>query len=199
MEKLFDRMINYMLEEGKIEEEDKAVYLFALRTILVYAGNIVLSVLIGFLMRMPVYCVIFLLSFMILRQEAGGYHAPGWGLCNFLSCVVLVITLGTLKISFEYKLQIMIALSIISTLGIIVYAPLEDHNRVLEERDRRVIRKRAQKIVLAELVLGIVLIRYEERAAYAILSAVIWCGVSYLAWFIKKYAGKDEKIRKKEC
>lgn len=103
MRKLFERIVDFMEENGSIQSEYRDVYLFALQTIAVYAFNIGTGVVIGAAFGELLYCMIFLIAFMLLRQEAGGYHAPGWMSCYFLSCGILVLTLLWIKAEFAYR------------------------------------------------------------------------------------------------
>jgi accessory gene regulator B len=48
---------------------------------------------------------------------------------------------------------------------------------------------------VTELVVGMVFLMVNKKAAYAAWGAVIWCGVSYLAWSVKRYTEKNEKNR----
>ena len=82
MRKIFEGIVNFMEENGSIQSEYKDVYIFALQTIVVYAFNIGTGVVIGVFMKEFLYCMIFLAAFILLRQEAGGYHAPGRSGCD---------------------------------------------------------------------------------------------------------------------
>ena len=75
MRKLFERIVEFMEENGSIQSEYRDIYLFALQTVAVYAFNIGTGVVIGAAFGELLYCMIFLIAFMLLRQEAGGYHA----------------------------------------------------------------------------------------------------------------------------
>ena len=92
-EKVFYRIVNKLEENGSIEAEDKEVYIYALNMIQVYITNFAISAAIGIALGMFWYCMVFLIAFMILRQEAGGYHARGWKACYFLSTLILVVAL----------------------------------------------------------------------------------------------------------
>lgn len=171
------------------------IYIFALQTVAVYAFNIGTGVVIGAAFGELLYCMIFLIAFMLLRQEAGGYHAPGWMSCYFLSCGILVLTLLWIKAEFAYQTCLTIAAALAAGMGIFLFAPLEDKNKPLEEAEKKVIGKKARIIVVTELILGMVFLAVNQRAAYAVLGAVIWCGVSYLAWSVKRYTEKNGKSR----
>lgn len=56
--------------------------------------------------------------------------------------------------------------------------------------------EKAQIIVVTELVGGMVFLMVNKKAAYAVWGAVTWCGVSYLAWPVKRYVEKNGKIEK---
>ena len=86
----------------------------------------------------------------------------------------------------------MIAASAAGT-GIFLFAPLEDKNKPLEEEEKKVLGKKVRIIVVTELIVGMVFLIVNKKAAYAVLSAVIWCGVSYLAWSVKKIYGEKWK------
>lgn len=186
MGKLFNRIVDAMEENGTIDSEDKEVYLYALNTICVYAINITISVIIGFLMGMLGYCIIFLCAFIILRQDAGGYHAPGWKSCYFLSSVILIAALSWIKMQFFLQLPITVVMAALSAVCIFIYAPLADENKPLDDTDKKAVRKRAQIIVIIEFLAGLLLATVNEKLAYAILSSVILCGITYIAWFVKK-------------
>ena len=47
MRKLFERIVDFMEENGSIQSEYRDVYLFALQTVAVYAFNIGTGVVIG--------------------------------------------------------------------------------------------------------------------------------------------------------
>ena len=76
-EKTFERIVDFMEENGSIQSDYRDVYLFALQTIAVYAFNIGTGVVIGAAFGELLYCMIFLIAFMLLRQEAGGISRTG--------------------------------------------------------------------------------------------------------------------------
>ena len=69
MRKLFERIVDFMEENGSIQSEYRDIYLFALQTVAVYAFNIGTGVVIGAAFGELLYCMIFLIAFMLLRQD----------------------------------------------------------------------------------------------------------------------------------
>lgn len=187
MEQFFNRIVDKLEENGSIEAEDKEVYVYTLHMMQVYIVNFVISAVIGIAMNMFGYCMVFLIAFMILRQEAGGYHARSWKVCYFLSTMILAAALVWIKMQFIWKIYITAALALLSAVCIYIHALLADENKPLDERDTKAIRKRARRIVFFEVLAGILIIPFQNMTACAILSSLILCGCTYVVWFIKNY------------
>ncbi len=133
MRNIFERIVDFMEENGSIQTEYRDVYIYALQTIVVYLFNIGTGIIIGVFMGEFVYCMIFLTAFIFLREEAGGYHAPGWRSCYFLSCGLLVLTLLWIKEEFIYQTYITMIAALTAGAVIFLFAPLEDKNKPLEK------------------------------------------------------------------
>lgn len=84
MRKIFERIVDFMEENGSIQSEYRDVYIFALQTVAVYAFNMGTGVVIGVVLGEFLYCMIFLIAFMLLRQEAGGRRISRTGMDELL-------------------------------------------------------------------------------------------------------------------
>ena len=93
MERFFEKITRALVENGNIREEEEEVYQYALKSMLILGGNILLSLMIGVCMGMPGYCVLFLCMLVPLRSDAGGYHAPNLFICYLLSFASLILTM----------------------------------------------------------------------------------------------------------
>lgn len=194
MNRFYEGIVDFIEENGNAEKEYRDVYLYAVQTVAVYLFNICSGLAIGALMGEIVYCIFFLAAFILLRQEAGGYHARGWKSCYVLSCGVLVLTLFWIKESFVYQTYITVAAAVAAAAVILFLAPLEDENRPLDKQEKKAIRRKAQLIAVAEMIAGTGLLFWDRRAAYAVFYAVVWCGAGCMAWVVKRhFKGKFDK------
>ena len=191
MNKVFEKISNFLEEYGNAEKEYRDVYLYAIQTVAVYFFNICSGIVIGICMGEIAYCIFFLTAFVLLRQEAGGYHASGWKSCYFLSCGVLIFTLLWIKGNFIYQTHVTVVAAVAATVGICFLAPLEDKNRPLDKQEKKEIRKKAQLVVVVEMLAGAGLLFWDKRVAYAVFCAVIWSGAGYMAWLVKRYFGEE--------
>ena len=186
MLKLSEKLIGFMETNQAISEEDREVYEYAIESVWILGGNIVTSLLIGFGLKVPWYCVLLLLAIIFLRSDAGGYHATTVWRCYFMSCMVLVLSLLWVKAEIPCQTAITVCMAIPSYLMILRYAPLEAENKPLDETEKQVIGRRARVIATVEMAAGLACFLIDKRAAYAILCAVVSCGAGYVGWFIKK-------------
>lgn len=194
MEKFFERVTKALIENGNIRKEDKEIYQYALKSALILGGNILLSLIIGICMGMPGYCVLFLCILIPLRSDAGGYHASNLFVCYVLSFASLILTMLGAKETSVFWLVAMSILALGTLLLIFFFAPLDSKNRPLEGEERRCIGKRARIIVCLEWIIGGMLLFVSPSAAYTVWSAIMWCGVGYIAWFMeRKIEARDEK------
>ena len=61
MERFFEKITRALVENGNIREEEEEVYQYALKSMLILGGNILLSLMIGVCMGMPGYCALLLI------------------------------------------------------------------------------------------------------------------------------------------
>ncbi len=175
-----------METNGAISREDRDIYEYALKSAWILGINIITSLIIGFVLRSPWYCILLLLSIIPLRSDAGGYHAStAWG-CYLLSCAGLIAVLLWVKAEIPYQETVTACMAVLSYILIFRYAPLEAENKPLDEREKRVIGKRARKIATIETAVGFVCFLIDKKAACTMLSAVIWCAAGYIGWFWEK-------------
>lgn len=194
MKSFFEKATKALVENGNIRKEDEEVYQYALKSMLILGGNILLSLIIGIAMGTPGCCVIFLCALIPLRSDAGGYHASNLFICYLLSFASLILTMLWAKETSVLQLVGVSVLALGSLLLIVFFAPLDSKNRPLEGEERRCIRRRAVTVACLEWIVGGLLLFISPPAAYTVWSAIMWCGVGYLAWFLeRKIEARDEK------
>lgn len=186
MDRIFKRITGALVQNGNISKENEGVYQYALKSILILGGNILLSLLIGIYLGMPEYCILFLCALVPLRSDAGGYHAPNMLVCYLLSFASLILTLLWVRNGHPYQTVIMAIITCPAYLYIFKYAPLESKNRPLRDHEKICVRRRARIIVSMEFLLGLLFLFVNQQAAYTIWSAIVWCAVGFVAWFIEK-------------
>ena len=105
------------------------VYEYTLKIIAILGGNIMISLLIGFGLGVPLYCMMLLFSIIVLRSDAGGYHADNMWVCYFLSCMGLMGALLWIKAEIPYQALITVCMAVPSYFFVFRNAPLEAENK----------------------------------------------------------------------
>lgn len=185
-----DRLIGFMEKNGSISSEDEEIYRYALKSAWILGVNTVTSVVIGFIMGIPWYCLLLLLTVIPLRSDAGGYHAPNVWSCYVLSCLGLILVLLWVKTEIYAKTVVTVCLAVVSSFFIFRYAPLPAENKPLDDDEKKIIGRRARRTVAIELAAGLACLLIDKKSAYTILSAIIWCAIGYIGWFIKENGNK---------
>lgn len=178
-------VIQTMIRYGVIEGEDEEVYIFGLKSLLIYLVNIFTVIIIGWSMGMLGYGIVMLLAIMLLRSYAGGYHAP-----NFVSCYILssLSVVAILYIQKHIVFPNIAAISVLLAADILIwaFAPLPDQNRPLTNNETIVYRKIARIILVAESILALIFIGLENDYGQLLISTICLCAIGFLAYLFKR-------------
>ncbi len=191
MKRLDKTLICFMEANGAIAGEDREIYEYALKSVRIIGGNLITSLVIGFGLRMPWYCMLLLVALLVLRSDAGGYHAATVWRCYAMSCAGLAAALLWVRAALPGQAAVTLCLAAASFFLIFLLAPLEAKNKPLDEKRKRVAQKRARVIVTVEMAAGILCFAVDQKAAVTLLCAVVWCGLGYIGWFLEKKHGQE--------
>lgn len=158
MGRLVDKVINNFIVQGIVPYEDREIYAYGLYQGVVMAINILTYILISLYFKMVWESVIFLIFYIPLRTYAGGYHAKTQIKCYFLSVLMIILVLLVIK-TVPWTSSMMIGLLLLSGSIIFLLAPVEDSNKPLSESQVRVFRKVARRVLVIELIIGIMLLQ----------------------------------------
>ncbi len=189
-------MARSIVENGNIRKEYEAVYQYAFQSVLVLGINVLMSLVIGIILDRVGYCVLFLCAMIPLRSNAGCYHASNLAVCYILSFTSLITTLLLVDKTGSYCAAALATVAVVSTVLIIIYAPLDTKNRRLDDDERKRIGSKARWTVSVELLLGFLFLTVNSSASYMVWGAVSWCAVGYIAWFIQQKLGIDGEHEK---
>lgn len=155
IEKLAKRLVAWQMEKGYLKAADQNLYQFGFELLLGQAVNLLIACLLAVVFQAYVTVFLFLVSFIPLRSFAGGHHADSYEVCTIVSNVIIcAVCILAKRIPEEAILAVNLASGILCGVFIFLFAPVEDHNKPLDDR---------------------------ERSRYGLLSKVIW-GIETLIW-----------------
>jgi accessory gene regulator B len=153
-----ERISDILISNEIITAENRDIYIYGLQQGMLMVINIATILVIGIAFNMVLESTIFLLTFIPLRSNAGGYHAKNQARCYLYSIVMITVTLICIKV-VPWTGVICFSLTVVTGAIIFFFAPVEDANKPLDQMEKAVYKKRTRK-TLSLFVLLILLFCY---------------------------------------
>lgn len=165
--------VERLIRNGIIAESERELYNYGVNGLYLSFINIVTSGIIGILFGMLWQSLLFSVAYIPLRSYAGGYHAKTPGRCYFLSTLLIACVLVVLKY-VPFSMEGMYIALVIATAVIFVKAPVESENKPLNDRELKMFRTKARKILISETLLALILVAaHLSDVAECILLAIL--------------------------
>lgn len=136
VEKMINRMVGMMLSEQIIENEEKEEYVYSL-TILVEGFITIVSIMaLSIIWGNSISTAGFLLFFLTLRKRTGGYHAPTFYQCYFMTlatyCLVVYLCQNFIFWQKYHWLGVLVSSIIILVIGTVNHPNVQMNQFELE-------------------------------------------------------------------
>lgn len=191
-----DRILSQLIKLNIIDSEDEEIYRFGLEGLFLKIIHYSSYLVIAFFSHEVIRFLIFFASFLVLRKSAGGYHAKTKGGCYISSCLTVLCMMICLRLftNWEYSLQIGSVLVILADVCIFLIAPLGNRNRILDQEELQIFKRRSYGFLILENFL-IVLLTLTGQIKYAVpvLLAVGCEGVLLLLEKMRKGSNEVEQ------
>lgn len=151
--KISQKMIKYDI----ISEADEEVYSYGIYQFIMLLLNLVTSFLLGLLFQLLIPCIVLNISYILIRINAGGYHADSPLKCYVNSTIIIAVLLAIIKWILFHPI-ILVVIFTVASIVIWFTAPVETENNPLDETEINVYRKRSRFILLMEIIIFIALI-----------------------------------------
>ncbi|MDD3306213.1 MAG: accessory gene regulator B family protein [Acetobacterium sp.] len=138
-----ERITDILVNNEIIIAENRNLYSYGLQQGLLIFLNIATILGIGMVLNMVRESIIFLLIFIPLRSNAGGYHAKTQLRCYLCSVAMITATLVGIKI-VPWTGVICLSLTVVAGTIIFFLAPVEDANKPLGQIEIAVYKKRTR-------------------------------------------------------
>lgn len=157
---LLDKAVGKLIEFGTIKENDKELYAYGLQQGFFIIGNVLTTIVIGFIFEMVWQSILFMVTYLPLRSFAGGYHAKTQLQCYLFSMMLTSAVL--LAIRFIPWTNIMcLGLGLFAGAIIFILGPVEDSNKPLDSIEVATYKKRARVILVSELSVMLLMLGLE--------------------------------------
>lgn len=178
MDKLIDKIIYEMKKGNAItdDEENEEIVRLGLELMITKAIFAIVIVIVGLLIGCFFESVVFAISFSLLREYSGGYHAETRIKCFWLSFITLVVSLGIIILVKNFSVLALpfITVSIISAIYILCKAPIDTANKRLDKDEIRVYGNKAKVSTVILLFIAAFLLYFRvNNIALAVLTGII--------------------------
>lgn len=183
--KVSRKVTDRLLSRNAIKDEDYEIYQYGLEQLFTSILNMLTLLVIGSIMGMIWQGIIFVLSFMLLRKYAGGYHASTPLGCYLLTTLIITVALSVMKY-FEISILIYLVLLMVSSVIVYMLTPVEAVNKELDKIEKIIYRKKTilTWIVEVSLAIGVFILKHYE-ISICIFMAVIMVGISLVTGHIE--------------
>lgn len=130
---LIEKILNQLIIDNAIERKDIPVYRFGIETMILKILHYTSYFVIAFFGGKVIEFIIIFAVFIVLRRNAGGYHAKTKLGCYFSSCVVVTGSLLATEI-LHFK-NISMVIIIAEMVVLLLIAPVENGNRPLDDEE----------------------------------------------------------------
>lgn len=152
--KLSECITQSLIDNQIIESEERELYRYGIQEGLTIVLNLVTTLLIGLLCDMIWQSIVFTVAYIPLRSFAGGYHAKTTIGCYIFSIVLITAVLLTMKL-LPISSFVCCIMLLCSGVCIFVLAPVENHNKPLDDVELTVYGQRSRWITVLEIMLAL--------------------------------------------
>ncbi len=155
--KISKRISLFLCRKSIIKHDDIEIYEYGFETICSTALGFIITLVIGLIFRMFLLSIAYYIMFVTIRQFTGGYHANSYFKCNLTFAVVTTLVFGFTKMavySQTYTFPNHILFLILSFIVILHFAPVENENKPLDQKQKKINRHIAIVLTLVISVLS---------------------------------------------
>lgn len=142
---------HWLIKNNAIIEHDKDLYAYGIRQGIIQLFSFISLFIVAFLMNGLFEIVVFTVAFMPLRINAGGYHARTELGCYAISMITGILVVLAIQL-IPYTYFSIGIITLISTIIIYKLAPIEDANKLFDEKEKKVFTTRIRWILVLELL-----------------------------------------------
>lgn len=178
LNKLFNKIVEALIQSGLIDQDDKEIYLFGIETALLKIVHYSTMLIIGICFGMILQTITFIIAYTVLREYAGGYHANTRIRCYIISWLIMISSLLFIKLCpIKMMFLILLFTLIPSCISIFLMAPVENKNKPLDTVERNRYRAMARIVAVAEALISLILLFINLQLSLAIAISLVFTSI----------------------
>lgn len=129
---LADESAHLLISHKIIDEENREAYTYGLELFFEKAFLYALISIIAILTNTLLFSIVFIVTYKALRQYTGGFHCKTAEMCLVISILIYLLALVIFLVNYHTFEFILAISTIVSSIVILVFSPIESKNRPLD-------------------------------------------------------------------
>ncbi len=197
--KMAMKVAECLIDNGIINESDKVIYQFGAESLLMNFAHYLTMELIGWLMGVPVETAMFIILYKLLRVNAGGHHFENPKTCFASSCLLVILTF--LPMHFPAREILVKNFDVIFTIEVLViffYSPCDNHNKLMNNFEKRYYKKRT--VILLVVLCGIYFVCHDLvwKINYVVIFSMFWESIGLVVGTWKNKCDRELELKNQE-
>lgn len=191
MEMIAQKFTKYLLEKDAITFDEYEICRYGLLTGMEMILCIMTCLIISAYMGMVTECSILFAVFFSVRSFVGGLHMNSYKACFIFSCLVVFLTLATVKYLPMAKI-ISLTFSMGELVLLLCLKPIENVNRYVNEKEKLVFLRRIRQAVITILVIQIFF--YVANLERYLMTITYSLGIIIFSMFLGRIRNRIDEI-----
>lgn len=188
MENIINSICEELVKNQIVSKQDVPIYQYGLKMLLLKVTYITSFIIYALLVGALKETILFLIAYSFLRSYNGGYHASSILGCYLVSLSTIILNSVLCKVSIAGILfKVDIVLLILSSVFIFLFSPVDNHEKQLDDLEKKVYGYRAKICVACSLILFIAfnMLDATQTMAISVSNAVVFESVMMILGMIK--------------
>ncbi|MGN0622261.1 MAG: accessory gene regulator ArgB-like protein [Porcipelethomonas sp.] len=173
-----EKIVSNMEKQHMIQAERRSIYQYGINQMLSMLLNIITILALGLIFHMSAEAIVFTCAYIPVRIYAGGFHARTPFRCWILSALMLLAVLIFIKY-VDISVYIYDMPAFIGAVLILIFSPVEDKNKPLDEKEKTVYKRRCIFALAFELLV-VVLLRFFQINSVSACIEMAWTTLSIM-------------------
>lgn len=169
-------LTNYYIKKGKIDPDDKEVYVYCFDIAISTILNFAILIIIALCTKTYIESLCFGICFVTLRNYAGGLHAKTHLGCSILLIFVILGWVAVINyVEVEYLKIMSYIFTAVSIPAVLFLAPVDNANNVLDANQKKRYKIKTIIVVIIILIGYLILLLLNKYIYSFVISYAIIC------------------------
>ena len=170
IETVSKKLVDFIVRESSKKDNDREIIEYGMILLISDVINNIVVIAIGFLFGKVLCSLVFFVSFALMREQTGGYHAKTHLGCNLVLGINTALVMTAVRFfgnNLKIAWGVFAAAAVFGLITFMLLAPREHENKKLEQYSKDILKKRSIIVWLIISVVQLVLLLC-GRTEYAV-------------------------------